>query len=131
MIPTQQSMMKVKIKIMRMTRMVLAMRPMRSPVSVMMRSIELSAMVGNEVFTLSTTRATHLANRRTLWAHVNRQCRAGGLYDIDATEDMGDAEDGEKKKPTKTTLVVISLHKAIVMDRGEWCDVVVCKAISS
>ena len=54
-------------------------------------------MVGNKVFTLSTTRATHPANRRTLWAHVNRQYRAGGLYDIDATEDKGDAEDGEKK----------------------------------
>jgi hypothetical protein len=40
MTPTQQSMMKVKIKTMRMTRMVLAMRPMRSPVSVMIRSIE-------------------------------------------------------------------------------------------
>lgn len=93
----------------------------------------MSAMVGNKVFTLSTTRATHPANRRTLWAHVHRQYRAGGLYDIDATEDKEDAEDGEKGKPRtkETTLVVISLHKVIVMDRGEWCDVVVCKVISS
>lgn len=92
----------------------------------------MSAMVSNKVFTLSTTRATHPADRRTLWAHVHRQYRAGGLYDIDATEDKEDAGDGEKRKPrTKTTLVVICLHKVIVMDSGEWCDVVVCKVISS
>lgn len=34
------------------------------------------AMVSNKVFTLSATRATHPANRRTLWAHVNRQYRS-------------------------------------------------------
>jgi hypothetical protein len=90
-------------------------------------------MVSNKVFTLFTTRAAHPANRRTLWVHVNRQYRAGGLYDIDATEDKEDAEDGEKRKPRtkKTTLVVISLHKVIMVDRGEWCNVVVCKVISS
>jgi hypothetical protein len=92
-----------------------------------------SAMVGNKVFTLSTTRATHPANRRTLWVHVNRQYRAGGLYDIDATEEKEDTEYGEKRKPRtkKTALEVISLHKVIMVDRGEWCDVVVCKEISS
>src|SRR5437868_13509139 len=69
-----------------------------------------SVTVGNKVFTLSTTRATHPANRRTLWAHVNRQYRGGGLYDIDATEDKEDAEDGGKRKPRtkKTTWMVIS-----------------------
>jgi hypothetical protein len=33
-----------------------------------------------------------------------------------------------KKKPTKkTTSVVVPLNKAIVMDRREWFDAVVCK----
>jgi hypothetical protein len=58
--------------------------------------------------------------------------RAGGLYNIGATKDKSDAEDGQKKTPgTKIALAVISRYKAIITNRGEWFDVALCRVISN